>query len=159
LAELRPHQDDQDHLGQRPHFQEWLGLESVRWGENHCWAYAVHCGWDAYEVGPNNILERGQVGLLRDVFGMDIQLTIQRTRQVLNFCAICSNREMIIPPAIDYGVLNQVWIVTNQTLGLLVMPLDWLVNPNNQMYPFCPKPILSWAFGVPACGHLMHTRC
>ncbi len=98
------------------------------------------------------------MGLLRDVFGVDIQTAVQRTRQVLNFGVICSNREVIFPPMMDYGMLNQAWIAKNQTLGVLETPVDWLVNPNNQICHFFFKPILSWAFRVSAYGHPMHMR-
>jgi hypothetical protein len=59
------------------------------------------------EHGPNNIIGRGHLGSLRDVFGVDIQSAVQRTRQVINFCIICSDRETFFPPVIDFGVFSQ----------------------------------------------------
>jgi hypothetical protein len=104
--------------------------------------------------GPNNIIV-----LLRNVFGMDIQSAIQNIRQVMDFWVICSDREAFLPSAIDFGVLNQAWIATNQRLEALVMPVDRLVNPNDRICLCCLKLILSQAFGVLACGHPMHKRC
>jgi hypothetical protein len=109
--------------------------------------------------GPNNIIRRGQVGALRDDFGMDLQLTIQRMKQVMNFCLTRSKRDAVFPRVIDFGFLNQAWVTASQMLGVLLMPVDWSVNSNDRTCPWCLGPILSWIFGIFLCGHLMHMKC
>ncbi len=108
---------------------------------------------------PHNIIGRGQVCALRDVFGVDLDLAVQRTWGVLNFCITRSNRDAYLHPVINFGIVNQVWVATSQTLEVILTPVVWLVNPNNRTCPWCLKHILSWIFGIPMCGHPMHIRC
>jgi hypothetical protein len=56
-------------------------------------------------------------------------------RQVLNFCITCSNRDTYLHPVIDFDIVNQVWVAGSQTLGVLLMPVDWSVNPNDRTCP------------------------
>jgi hypothetical protein len=98
------------------------------------------------EQGADNIIGRGQVGLLKDVFGVDLQLAIQRTRQVMNFCIARSKRDAFFPLAIDFSILQQGWVAANQTLGVLLTPINRLVNPNDITCPSCLDLILSQKF-------------
>ncbi len=50
---------------------------------------------------------------------------------------ICSNKEMFFPPAIDYGMLNQAWIATTSTLGLLVIVLVVLLSRGTKNKEWC----------------------
>jgi hypothetical protein len=109
--------------------------------------------------GPNNIIGRGYAGTLRNIFGVDLQLAVPRTRQLMNFCIAHSERDMVFTPTIDIGSFFQAWVVASQMLGVLIVPVDQTVDSNDRTCPWCLEPILSWIFGIPLCGHPMNMRC
>ncbi len=64
--------------------------------------------------GPNNIIRRGHMGELRDFLGVDLQLAVQKMRQIMNFCAACSKRDAFFPCVIYFNFLNQAWVAMCQ---------------------------------------------
>ncbi len=93
------------------------------------------------------------MGSLKDFIGMDLQLAIQRTRRVMNFCIACCKRDGLFP---HFSFLRHARVASNQILGVLLAPIDWLMIPNNRSRTLCLDLILLQKFEISSCGHPMH---
>ena len=117
---------------------------------------------DSMMVTPNslgNVIDRGRIGLLNEVFSVDLPAAIQKTKSVLEFCMRFGNG-VSLPHTMDFSYFLCVWEAANLMLQDLMSPaVDHAVNLNNRSCPICFDPILSLKFGIPACGHPIHMRC
>jgi hypothetical protein len=108
---------------------------------------------------PDNIIGRGHITVLMDVFHVNLPMAIQKMKHVLKFCMNFGNGESL-PHRMNFSYLQHAWDASNQMLQVLLMPaVDWSVNPDDRTCPICLNPILLRKFGVLACGHLMHMSC
>jgi hypothetical protein len=108
---------------------------------------------------PGNVIGRGRVGALNEVFNVDHPAAIQKTKSVLEFCTRFGNG-MSLPHTMDFSYLLRTWEAANLMLRDLIGPaVDHAVDPNNRRCPVCLDPVLLKKFGILACGHPMHMSC
>ncbi len=94
--------------------------------------------------------------MLNEVYHVDLQTAIQKTKNVLEFCMRFGNG-VSLPYSMDLGYLQHAWDTPNVTLQDLIGPtVDRAVNQNDRHYPICLDPILLLIFGIPACEHPIH---
>jgi hypothetical protein len=108
---------------------------------------------------PGNIIGRGHIAALNEVFLVDLPTAVRKAESVFEFCMRFGNG-VSLPHSMIFSYLQGAWDATNLTLQDLMCPVvDPAVNWNNRSCPICLNPVLSWKCGIPACGHLMHMRC
>jgi hypothetical protein len=65
-----------------------------------------------------------------------------------------------LPHSMNFSYLLHTWGAANLTLQDLMSPaVDCAVDLNNMNCPFRLNLVLLREFGIPACGHPMHTKC
>ncbi len=107
---------------------------------------------------PGNIIGKGRVAALNEVFPVNLPTAIRKTKSALEFCMRFGN-DMILPHSINFSYLQHAWDAVNLMLHDLMSPaVDCAVNPNNRSCPICLDPVLLLKFGIPACGHPIHMR-
>ncbi len=108
---------------------------------------------------PGNIIGRGRVAALNEVFHVDLPTAVQKMKSVLGFCMRFENGTSL-PHSMNLSYLQGAWDAANLTLQDLMSPaVDCAVNPNNRSCPICLNLVLLLKFGIPACGHPIHMRC
>jgi hypothetical protein len=108
---------------------------------------------------PGNIIGRGRIGALNEVFLVNLPTAVQKTKNVLEFCMRFGNG-VSLPHSMNFSYLQHAWDTANVTLQDLMSPVvDCAVNPNNRSCPICLNPVLLLKFGIPTCGHPMLMRC
>jgi hypothetical protein len=108
---------------------------------------------------PDNIIGRGHITVLMNVFHADLPTAVGKAKHILEFCMSFGDG-VSLPHTINFSYLQHPWDAVNQTLQDLLSPgVDWSVNPSNRNCPICLDPILLRKFGIPACGHPMHIWC
>jgi hypothetical protein len=108
---------------------------------------------------PDNIIGRGLVGALNEVFHVDLQTAVQKTKNVLEFCMRFGNG-VSLPHSIYFSYLQHEWDAANVTLQDLMGPVvDRAVNQNDRCCPVCLDLVLLQKFGIQACGHPIHKSC
>jgi hypothetical protein len=55
---------------------------------------------------PDNVMGRGQIGLMINIYHVDLPKVAQKTRHVLEFCVNCFERGKGWPHAIDFSYLQ-----------------------------------------------------
>jgi hypothetical protein len=106
-----------------------------------------------------NIIGRGRVGALNEVFHVDLQTAIQKTKNVMEFCMRFGNG-VSLPHSMDFSYLQHAWDAAIVTLQDLMGPaVDCAVNQNDRHCPVCLDLVLLWKFGIPVCGHPIHMSC
>ncbi len=106
-----------------------------------------------------NVIGRGRVAALNESFLDDLPTAVQKTKNVQEFCMRFGNG-MSLPHSMNFSYLQHVWDAANVTLqDLMGSTVDQAVNQNNRHCPVCLDLVLSWKFGIPACGHLIPMSC
>jgi hypothetical protein len=70
---------------------------------------------------PDNIIGRGQVTALNEVFHVDLPTAIQMTKHILEFCMSFGNG-MSLPHTMNFSYLQYAWNAANLTLQDLMSP-------------------------------------
>ncbi len=113
-------------------------------------------------LSPNalgNIIGRGQVGVLNEVYSINLPTAVRKTKNVLEFCMRFGNG-MSLPHSMDFSYLQHAWDAASVMLQDQMGPaVDHAVNQNNRRCPICLDLVLSQKFGIAACGHPMHISC
>jgi hypothetical protein len=113
-------------------------------------------------TSPNalgNIIGRGRVGALNEVFHVNLQTAVQKTKNVLEFCVRFGNG-LTWAHSMDFSYLQHAWDAANVTLQDLMGPeVDCAVNKNDRRCPVCLDLVLLRKFGILACGHPIHMSC
>jgi hypothetical protein len=104
-----------------------------------------------------NIIGRGQVGALNEVFHVNLPTAVQKTENVLEFCMRSGNC-MSLPHSMDFSYLQHAWDAVNVTFQDLMGPVVDRAQ-NNRRCPICLNLVLLFKFRIPACGHPIHMRC
>jgi hypothetical protein len=99
---------------------------------------------------PGNIIGRGSVAALNEVFRVNLPIAIQKTRCALEFCVIFGNG-MSLPHSMNFSYLQHAYLISPA--------VDCAVDPNDKSCPICLNPVLSWKFRIPACRHSLHMKC
>jgi hypothetical protein len=108
---------------------------------------------------PGNIIGRGCVGVLNEVFHLNIQTAVQKMKDVSEFCMRFRNG-VSLPCSMDFSYLQHAWDAANIMLQDLMGPaVDHAVNQNDRCCPLCLNLVLLQKFGIPACGHPIHMSC
>ncbi len=108
---------------------------------------------------PGNIIGRGCIAALSEVFHVNLPKAIQKMRSVLDFCMRFRNG-VSLPNLIIFSYLHCVWDAANLTLQDLMSPVvDRAVDPTDMSCPICINLVLLRKFGIPGCGHPMHMNC
>ncbi len=108
---------------------------------------------------PGNVIDRGCVAALNESFLVDLPTAVQKKKNVLEFCMRFGNG-VSLPHSMDFSYLQHAWDAANVTLqDLMGSMVDQAVNQNNRRCPVCLNLVLSWKFGIPACGHPIHMSC
>jgi hypothetical protein len=117
---------------------------------------------DGMMICPNmlgNIIGRGCIAALNEVFRVDLPTAVKKTKSVLEFCMRFGNG-VSLPLSMNFSYLQHAWDAANLTLQDLMSPaVNCAVDLNNRSCPICLNPVLSRKFGIPACGHPMHMKC
>jgi hypothetical protein len=107
---------------------------------------------------PGNIIGRGSVAVLNEVFLVNLLTAIQKTKNMLEFCMRFGNG-MSLTHLMNFSYLQCTWDAANLMLQDLMGPaVDCAVDSNDRSYPICLNLVLLWKFGIPACGHPVHMR-
>jgi hypothetical protein len=91
-------------------------------------------------IGPNapgNIIGRGRVGALNEVFHVNFPTAIQKTKNVLEFCMRFENG-VSLPHSMNFSYLQHTWDAANVMLqDLMGHAVDHAVNQNGWCCPIC----------------------
>jgi hypothetical protein len=108
---------------------------------------------------PDNIIGKGPVTAMMDIFHVNLPMAIQKTKHIQEFCVNLGNG-MSLPHKMNFSYLQHAWDAASQTLQVLLMPsVDPSVNSDDRNCPICLDPILLREFRIPACGHPVHMSC
>jgi hypothetical protein len=108
---------------------------------------------------PGNVIGRGCVGPLNEVFCVNLPTAVQKTKNVLEFCMRFVNG-VSLPHSMDFSYLQHAWDAANVRLQDLMGPaVDCTVNQNDRHCTVCLGLVLSRKFGIPACRHPIHMSC
>jgi hypothetical protein len=117
---------------------------------------------DGVMISPDaqgNIIGRGSIAALHEIFRVDLPTAIQKMKNILEFCMRFGNG-MSLPHSMNFSYLQTAWDAANLTLQDLMGPaVDQAVDLNNRSCPISLDLVLLQKFGIPACGHPMHMRC
>jgi hypothetical protein len=108
---------------------------------------------------PDNIIGRGHVAALNEVFNVNFPMNVQKTKHILEFYMTFGNG-VSLPHRMNFSYLHCAWDAANLILRDLLTPgQNRSVNLSGRNCPICLDPILLQSFGIPACGHPIHGRC
>jgi hypothetical protein len=108
---------------------------------------------------PGNVIGRGCVAALNEVFCVNLPTVVQKTKNMLEFCMRFGNGASL-PHSMDFSYLQHAWDAANVTLqDLMGSAVDCAVNQNDRHCPVCLNLVLPRKFQIPACGHPIHMSC